>query len=96
MLRIRFLRRGKKNRPFFKIVVVERKSPPRTGKFIEDVGFYNPLTKERKLKAERIKYWISKGAQPSSVVHNLLISEKILEGKKINLSKKIKKQNKKI
>ena len=92
MLVIRFLRRGKKNQPFFKIVVVEKERSPISGLFTEEVGFYNPLTKEKSLKADRIKYWISVGAKPSSTVHNLLVSEKIIEGKKIDVHKKLKKK----
>ena len=92
MLAIRFLRAGKKNQPFFRIVVTDKKNPPRGGRFLEILGFFNPLTKEKKLKAERIKYWLSVGAQPSSTVHNLLVKEKIIEGKKINVHKKSKKK----
>jgi len=49
---------------------------------VEEVGFWNPLTKEKVLKAERIKYWLSVGAKPSPTVHNLLITErmKVSEG----------------
>jgi small subunit ribosomal protein S16 len=90
MLVIRFLRVGKRNQPAFKIVVCEKKTAPKSGKFIEQVGFYNPLTRERILKRERIKYWLSVGAKPSPRVHNLLIEEKILEGKKIPVHKKPK------
>ncbi len=94
MLVIRFLRAGKKNQPFFRIVVTDKKNPPRGGRFLEVVGFFNPLTKEKKLKKERIKYWLSVGAQPSDTVHNLLVGEKIIEGKKIDVHKKPKKKEK--
>jgi len=57
---------------------------------VEEVGFSDPVKKKRILKAERIKYWISKGAQPSDSLHNLLITEKIIEGKKIPVHKKAK------
>jgi len=92
MLVIRFLRVSKKNQPSFKIVVVDKRRSSKSGRFLEEVGFYNPLTKEKVLKADRIKYWISKGVQPSPTVHNLLISEKIIEGKKIPKHKKSKKK----
>ena len=94
MLVIRFLRVGKKNQPFFRIVVTDKKNPPRGGRFLEILGFFNPLTKEKKLKEERIKYWLGVGAQPSARVHNLLIQEKIIEGKKIDVHKKAKKVKK--
>jgi len=90
MLVIRLLRVGKKNQPFFKIVVTDKKNPPRGGRFLETLGSLNPLTKERGFKQERIKYWLSVGAKPSPRVYNLLVDEKIIEGKKINVFKKPK------
>ena len=87
MLVIRLFRVGKKNQPSFKIVVTDKRRPPRAGRFVEEVGFYNPLTKERVLKEERIKYWLSVGAKPSDIVYNLLVKEKIIKGKKIPVSK---------
>jgi len=95
MLVIRLFRVGKKNQPAFKIVVVDKRRSSKSGRFLEEVGFYNPLTKEKILKAERIKYWISVGVQPSPTVYNLLISEKIIEGKKIPKHKKPKKKEEK-
>ena len=94
MLVIRFLRTGKKNQPFFRIVVTDKKNPPRGGRFLEILGFFNPLTKEKKLKAERIKHWLGVGAQPSESVHNLLVKEGIIKGKKIDVHKKSKKKEK--
>jgi len=91
MLVIRFKRIGKKNQPFFRIVVTESKRSAKRGRSVEEVGFFNPLTKEKSLKGERIKYWISVGAKPSDRVHNLLVSGKIIEGKKIDVHKKAKK-----
>lgn len=92
MLVIRFFRVGKKNQPSFKIVVTDKRKPPRAGRFVEQVGFYNPLTKEKVLKKERVKYWMSKGAKPSDTVHNLLVKEGILEVAKIPKHKKSKKK----
>lgn len=91
MLVIRLFRVGKKNQPSFKIVVTDKRNPPRAGRFVEEVGFYNPLTKEKVLKKERFQYWIQKGAQPSPTVYNLLVKEGIIEGKKIAVHKKSKK-----
>lgn len=87
MLVIRFFRVGKKNQPSFKIVVTDKRRPPRGGRFTEEVGFWNPLTKQRTLKEDRVKYWLSVGAQPSDTVHNLLIEAKVLEGKKVPVHK---------
>ncbi|MBU4298604.1 30S ribosomal protein S16 [Patescibacteria group bacterium] len=92
MLVIRLFRVGKKNQPNFKIVVTDKKNPPRAGIFVEEVGFWNPLTKEKILKADRVKYWLSVGAKPSATIYNLLISEKIIAGKKIPKHKKPKKK----
>jgi small subunit ribosomal protein S16 len=94
MLKIRFLRVGKKHQPSFKIVVTDSRNPPQGGRFVEQVGFYNPLTKEKILKPERIRYWLEKGAQPSDVVYNLLIKERIMKGKKKPVHKRPKKDEK--
>jgi len=90
MLVIRFFRTGKKNQPSFKIVVTDKRESSTTGRSVEEVGFWNPLTKEKVLRQERIKYWLSVGAKPSPTVFNLLVSEKIVEGKKIDVHKKTK------
>ena len=92
MLVIRLFRTGKKNQPSFKIIVTEKRRSAKGGRSTEEIGFVNPLTKERKINAERAKYWMSKGAKPSDTVYNLLVKEKIVEGKKIPLHKKSKKQ----
>lgn len=91
MLVIRLRRVGKKNQPAFKIIVTEKKKAPTKGVFLEEVGFWNPLTKERILKVERIKHWISVGAQASDTLHNMLITEKVIEGEKIKKHRKSKK-----
>ncbi len=91
MLKIRLQRVGKKNRPSFRVVLAEHTAPPQ-GKFQEILGFYNPINKEKKFKAERIKHWISKGAQPSPTVYNLLLDQGILEGVKLKTWKPKKKK----
>lgn len=58
---------------------------------MEEVGSLSPLTKNKVLKEERLKYWLSVGAKPSDTVYNLLVSKKIIEGKKIPAHKKSKK-----
>jgi small subunit ribosomal protein S16 len=90
MLVIRFFRVGRKNQPAFKIVVTDKSRPPRSGRFVEEVGFYDPLTKERVLKTERLKYWLAQGAKASDTLHNLLVKEKIIDSAKkpIKISKK--------
>ena len=96
MLVIRLLRTGKKHQPFFRVVVCDKKNPPQGGRALEVLGFFNPLTKEKSFKAERIKYWLSVGAQPSDTVHNFLIGEKIIEGDKANKFKLSKKKKEEI
>lgn len=81
MLMLKFQRVGRKNDPAFRIVVTEKRSKPKSGE-LEILGSYHPKTKEVTLKNERILYWISKGAKTSDTVHNLLVSKKLLEGKK--------------
>ena len=89
MLKIRLQRIGRKNDPAFRVVLTDSKNSTKSGKFLEVVGTYNPKTKERVLVAERIKYWMSKGAKCSDTMHNFLVHDKIIEGKKVNvLSKK--------
>lgn len=78
MLAIRLARIGKKKKPFYRVVVTE-KTRPRNGRFVEIVGTYDPLKKpaEVKLDAERIKYWLGCGAQPSDTVRSFLRNQSI-------------------
>ena len=82
MLRIRLSMGGVRKRPIYKIVVADGRYP-RDGKFIEKLGSYNPLLpkdkKERiKVEFERVKYWISKGAQPTLRVSRILGEMKLM------------------
>jgi len=95
MLVIRFFRAGKKNQPSFKIVVTDKRKSSVKGRYVEEVGFFDPIKDKKFLRTERIKYWLSVGAKPSPTVHNLFISEKIIEGKKIHKFKKSKKKEEK-
>ncbi len=83
---IRFQRRGRTNDPSYRVVVTEKRSKPKSGE-LEILGSYHPKTKHTILKNERIVYWLSKGAEASPTVHNLLISKKVIEGAKINKAK---------
>lgn len=94
MLMIKFSRRGKKNQPFFRIIVLEKSKDP-WGDFLEDLGFLNPLTKKVSLKVDRIKHWISKGAQPTGSVHNLLVKEGVIKADKVKVTKIHKKKTEK-
>jgi small subunit ribosomal protein S16 len=81
MLTIRLNRIGKKNKPYFRIVLQEHTIAP-GGRHVEVLGSYDPHMKKAIFNAEKIKYWISKGAQASDTVHNLLIKNGITEGDK--------------
>ncbi|MDP3770152.1 MAG: 30S ribosomal protein S16 [Candidatus Sungbacteria bacterium] len=83
MLVIRMQRIGRRNDPAFRVVLTEKRSKPTSGQQ-EILGSYHPKTKETVLKNERILYWISKGAQASDTVYNLLISKGVMQGKKRN------------
>jgi len=85
MLKIRLQRIGRKNDPSFRVVVTEHTRGPKSEKHVDRVGFYNPKTKEQKLDADKIKHWISNGAQASGTVHNMLLKAGIIEGKAINV-----------
>ncbi len=85
MITIRLTRVGKKNDPSFRVIVVESKRKPQPGNYLEMVGSYDPRTDRIELKADRIKHWISMGATTSETVHNLLVSNKIIDAKKINV-----------
>ncbi len=78
MLAIRLARIGKKKKPFYRVVVIEKRRP-RNGRFVEVVGTYDPLTKPAgvKLNADRIRYWLGCGAQPSDTVRSFLHNQKI-------------------
>ncbi len=67
------------------MLVAEHTQGPKSNKFVEKVGTFNPGTKELQLKTDRIKYWISVGAQASGRVHNMLVKEGIIKGKAINV-----------
>ena len=72
-VKIRMRRMGSKRKPFYRIVVADSRMP-RDGRFIEEVGYYNPLTNpdEVKLEEDKIFEWLEKGAQPSGTVRSLL------------------------
>ncbi|MDY6952004.1 MAG: 30S ribosomal protein S16 [Thermodesulfobacteriota bacterium] len=75
-VKIRLARYGAKKRPFYRIVVASTEAP-RDGRFLELVGTYNPLTQPAavRVKEDRIKAWMERGAIPSTTVRNLLKKE---------------------
>lgn len=98
MLVIRLARIGRKNAAKFRIVLQEKTQAPKSAAQ-EILGAYDPHAKDRTnqitLEADRIKYWLSQGAQPSATVHNMLVEFGIIEAKKrrvVGLNKKSKAQ----
>lgn len=81
---------GKKKHITYRIVVMPKRSKL-LGRYIDDLGWYNPHTDKFSINVEKAKKWIANGAQPTDTVYNLLIDAKVLEGKKIALDKKSKK-----
>ncbi len=92
MLTIRLVRIGKKNAPSYRVVLIQKTAPPKSGKFLEILGNYNPRLKEVNLKKERIEYWLGQGVQTSDTVHNLLVTQGIIDSPKIKKKLKVKKK----
>lgn len=89
---IRLSRVGKKKQPSYRVIVSEKQKDP-WGEYLEIVGFYNPLSKPKivQFNAERVNYWLSKGAHASATVHNLLVNAGVVSGKKQKATKGKKK-----
>lgn len=81
MLAIKFRRIGRKHQPSFRVVVTEKRSKLQ-GKYVEDLGWMNPLRHEYKINQERALHWIKAGAQPTDTVHNLFVKSGIVAGPK--------------
>jgi small subunit ribosomal protein S16 len=79
-VKIRLRRMGAKKAPFYRVVVADSRFP-RNGRFIEEIGTYNPLTEpaEVKIDAEKAKKWIANGAQPTETVKSLLKKNGIID-----------------
>lgn len=82
---MRLQRIGRKNDPAYRVVVTDSRRGPKSAKHVDLLGSYNPKLNQFQVDGERAKDWISKGVQLSDTVHNLLVSQKIIEGKKINV-----------
>jgi small subunit ribosomal protein S16 len=85
MLTIRLQRVGRKNDPSFRVILVESKRAAKTGNYQEMLGSYDPRQDRVQLNVERIKHWMSMGATVSDTVHNILVSQKVIDAKKINV-----------
>ena len=90
MLIIRLQRVGRKNDTSFRIIVTDHHRAAKAGKALEVLGSYDARStagqpRSVQLKVERVKHWLDHGAQVSGTVHNLLVDQKIISGKKINV-----------
>lgn len=85
MLAIRLKRVGKKKDTSFRLIVQEKGRSIQSGNYVERLGHYDPRVDEFTIDAERVKYWLSQGAQPSDTVHNLLVDEGVIDDEKINV-----------
>ncbi|WP_099203634.1 30S ribosomal protein S16 [Miniphocaeibacter massiliensis] len=81
-VKIRLKRIGSKKNPFYRIVVADERAP-RDGKFIEEIGYYNPLTEPKTVKvdAEKVNQWIKNGAKPTDTVNRLFKNNGVYEAK---------------
>ena len=77
MLKLRLKRTGKKRSPSYRLVIMEH-TTRRDGRSIEEVGYYNPITKQSKFDIEKIQKWLSVGAKPTETVTNLLKKAEII------------------
>jgi|SRR3989344_87113 len=82
MLKMRLQRRGKTGYATYRVVVAEQRAPIK-GRFIADLGPYNPHTNEFKVNKEAVLDWLKKGVQASPTVHNLLVTHGIITGDKV-------------
>ena len=85
MLKVRLQRVGRKNDPSFRLIVTESRKDSQSGKFIEILGSYDARKGQPQINVERVKHWLSTGAQASGTVHNLLVDAGVVSGKKINV-----------
>lgn len=87
MLKIRLQRVGRKHEPTFRLVLTDSKNGPKSGKSLEVLGSFDSRRANdiKQFDIEKVKYWMSKGAQVSDTVHNFLVDKKVFDGKKKNV-----------
>lgn len=84
---IRLQRTGRKHEPTFRVVLTDSKNGPKSGKYLKNLGWYDTRLKNdsaKQLDIPAIKGWMSKGAKLSLILHNFLVGQKVIEGKKLN------------
>lgn len=85
MLMMRLQRVGRKNDPSYRIVVVDKRSGPKSNNHVDHLGSYNPKLGQVQINGEKAKEWLKNGVQASGTVHNILVSQKVIDAKKINV-----------
>lgn len=85
MLKIKLQRTGRKHEPTFRLLLTDSKNSTKTGKFIEVLGSHDFRKDGTELKKDRILYWMKQGVKPTPTVHNLLVTHKIVDAKKVNV-----------
>lgn len=85
MLMMRLQRIGRKNSPSYRVLVVDSRQGVKSGKFIDQLGSYDPKGGVYTINAEKAKHWLSKGVRASDTVHNMLVSKGIISKEKITV-----------
>jgi len=86
MLKIRLQRVGRRHEPAFRLVLTDSKNSTKSGRFKEILGSYDPRKSTDSFNTERVKYWLALGADPTATVHNLLVTHKIIDAPKVDVS----------
>lgn len=85
MLKIRLQRTGRKHEPTFRLVLTESKNSTKSGKLLEVLGSHDFRKENTEIKKDRVLYWMKNGVKPTPTVHNLLVTHKIVDAKKVNV-----------
>lgn len=82
---MRLQRIGRKNDPSYRVIVTDSRNAAKRGSHVDHIGSYNPKANSIVIDGEKAKHWISKGVQVSDTVHNLLVTQKVIDAKKKNV-----------
>ena len=85
MLKMRLQRIGRRNDPSYRVVVTDSRNAAKRGRHVDQIGSYNAKLNAINIDGDKAKHWISKGVQVSDTVHNLLVTKKVIDGKKKNV-----------
>ena len=85
MLMMRLQRVGRRNDPSYRVVVTDKRTGPKSNRHVAILGSYSPKHDHLQLDAAAVEKWLSHGVQPSPTVHNILVGQGLLKGKKVNV-----------